>query len=84
MIIINRRFEVDLDLDKGFVKDSVTNHVSSLGVNETELLGYFLSHQNDLLSKKQLIDNIWTKRGVVVEDWFEKECLEKGAMPPPR
>lgn len=66
MIIINRRFEVDLE--KSLVKDSVTNHVSTLGVNETELLSYFLSHPNELLSKKQLIDNIWTKRGVVVEE----------------
>jgi len=66
MIIINRRFEVDLE--KSLVKDGITNHVSTLGVNETELLSYFLSHPNDLLSKKQLIDNIWTKRGVVVEE----------------
>lgn len=66
MILINRCFEVDLN--RGLVKDLNTNHVSSIGINEIELLEYFLSHPNELLSKKQLIDSIWTKRGVVVEE----------------
>ncbi|WP_017070333.1 winged helix-turn-helix domain-containing protein [Vibrio crassostreae] len=66
MILINRCFVVDLN--KSLVKDLHTNHVSSIGLNETELLNYFLAHPNELLSKQQIIDNIWTKRGVVVEE----------------
>ncbi|CAK2502913.1 OmpR/PhoB-type domain-containing protein [Vibrio crassostreae] len=65
-MLINQSFEVDLE--KAFVKDLRSNNVSSLGVNETELIKYFLCHPNELLSKKELIDHIWTKRGVVVEE----------------
>lgn len=66
MVHINRSFEVDLQ--KATVKDLETNNVYRLGTNEVELMKYFLCQPDKLLSKKELIDNIWTKRGVIVEE----------------
>ncbi|NUW70043.1 winged helix-turn-helix domain-containing protein [Vibrio coralliilyticus] len=66
MITINGSFEVDLE--KGIVKNTETNYIVSLGVNEIELLNYFIDNSNTLLSKKDLLDHVWTRKGVFVEE----------------
>ncbi|MCL9782715.1 winged helix-turn-helix domain-containing protein [Vibrio sp. S4M6] len=64
MIVINSRYS----FDSGTITDLNTNHQYELGTNESELLRYFLDHPGDILSKEQLIENVWTKRGTVVEE----------------
>lgn len=66
MITINGSFEVDLE--KGIVKNTKTNYIISLGVNEIELLTYFIDNSNTLLSKKDLLDHVWTRKGIFVEE----------------
>ncbi|KJY86560.1 transcriptional regulator [Vibrio neptunius] len=66
MIKINGSFEVDLE--KGMVKNTETNYIVGLGVNEIELLNYFVDNSNMLLSKRDLLDHVWTRKGAFVEE----------------
>lgn len=66
MKIVNDSFEVNIH--KSYVKNLSNNNVIYLGTNEIELLKYFFSNFDVLLSKRELIDHIWTNRGVVVEE----------------
>ncbi|NUW69490.1 winged helix-turn-helix domain-containing protein [Vibrio coralliilyticus] len=66
MIVINKLFE--LDVEKGIIINLETKFSGYIGTNETQLLTYFLERPNVTIPKKELLDHVWTSRGVVVEE----------------
>lgn len=65
MLLINGTHVVDRTA--GYIQ-SLTSHVRHpIGINEISLLNYMFSHQGKILSKQELMEEIWHKRGIVVE-----------------
>ncbi|ANW27123.1 hypothetical protein BA953_23680 [Vibrio coralliilyticus] len=66
MIVINKLYE--LHVDKGTILNRNTKFSGYIGANEIQLLTYFLERPNEIMPKKELLDHVWTSRGVVVEE----------------
>lgn len=60
--------DILVNLDLGEVVHLSTGRTFSIGKNEVELLSYFLTHPGEVLSRQQLIAEVWAARGVIVED----------------
>ncbi|UTV28453.1 winged helix-turn-helix domain-containing protein [Photobacterium atrarenae] len=50
------------------VQSKLTGLRTVLGSNEIALLRYFIDHSDITLTRQELLDKIWTSRGMVVED----------------
>ncbi|WP_084418959.1 winged helix-turn-helix domain-containing protein [Photobacterium sp. J15] len=65
-LLINNSYMVDFD--EQAVQSQLTGLRTVLGSNEIALLRYFLEHPGVTLSRQKLLDEIWTSKGMVVED----------------
>ncbi|ELR64386.1 cholera toxin transcriptional activator [Photobacterium marinum] len=65
-ILINNSYMVNFD--EQVVQSQLTGLRTVLGSNEIALLRYFLEHPGVTLSRQKLLDEIWTSKGMVVED----------------
>ncbi|WP_051303120.1 winged helix-turn-helix domain-containing protein [Psychromonas aquimarina] len=62
-----------------FKKESISylnsGHKIQVPANEILLLRYFCSHSNQTLTKEDIIDFVWTSRGIVVDDGSLLQCI---------
>ncbi|TFH89952.1 winged helix-turn-helix domain-containing protein [Vibrio ouci] len=56
-----------LDETGGFIHSLKSNIRHPVGVNELSLLSYMFTNQGQVLSKHELMNEVWHKRGIVVE-----------------
>jgi cholera toxin transcriptional activator len=56
-----------LDDTRGFIHSLKSQVRHSIGSNEVSLLSYMLTNKGKVLSKHELMNEVWLKRGVVVE-----------------
>ncbi|KOO16611.1 transcriptional regulator [Vibrio xuii] len=56
-----------LDETGGFIHSLKSNIRHPVGVNELSLLSYMFTNQGQVLSKHELMHEVWHKRGIVVE-----------------
>jgi len=56
-----------LDETDGFIHSLKSNIRHPVGVNELSLLSYMFTNQGQVLSKHELMHEVWHKRGIVVE-----------------
>lgn len=63
--IVNKK--VVLNLESKEVDHIETGKTYTIGANEAALLQIFIDLPNEVLSKQYLIDNVWGKNGLIVE-----------------
>ncbi len=66
MLLINQTFI--FNALAGILEERETGTKISLGGNEVALLQFMIDHPSQPLSKAQLLDEVWFKKGVVVEE----------------
>ncbi|WP_117232830.1 winged helix-turn-helix domain-containing protein [Vibrio maerlii] len=66
MLLINGTYVVDNQ--SGFIQSLSSNIRHSVGMNEILLLNYMMKHRGKVLSKQELMDEVWHKRGMMVEN----------------
>lgn len=66
MLLINNKYI--LNAITGTLEDQQTGIKTALGSNEVSLLQFMIEHPHKPLSKAQLLDEVWYKKGVVVEE----------------
>lgn len=65
MLLINRTHV--LDESSGFIQSLESQVRHPIGINEISLLNYMFSNKGKVLSKQELMNEVWHKRGIVVE-----------------
>ena len=48
--------------------DTLNDSTIELGINESRLLSLFISHKGDVVSREQILEEVWLKRGLVVDE----------------
>ncbi|MEZ8103010.1 winged helix-turn-helix domain-containing protein [Vibrio bivalvicida] len=66
MLLINNKYI--LNALTGTLEERDSGIKVALGSNEVALLQFMIEHPNKPLSKAQLLDEVWYKKGVVVEE----------------
>jgi|GEM_PF-964667 len=56
-----------LDDTGGYIQSLKSQIRHPIGINEISLLTYMFSHKGKVLSKHELMEEVWHKRGIVVE-----------------
>ncbi|MCE7658296.1 winged helix-turn-helix domain-containing protein [Vibrio fluvialis] len=64
-VTLNQNYFFDI---KSKVLTNLVGDVISLGENEKRVLSVFVSNENTVISKKQLIESVWNARGVQVDE----------------
>lgn len=59
---------IQIDFDGGEIHHLGSGRVYRIGTNESELLQYLCLHPQQTLSRAQLIEKVWSSKGIVVED----------------
>ena len=73
MLIINNNHI--LNLLAGSVEDADSGRKTMLGGNEVALLQYMIEHPHKPLSKSELLEQVWHKKGVIVEESSLLHCV---------
>lgn len=73
MLIINNNHI--LNLLAGSVEDADSGQKTMLGGNEVALLQYMIEHPHKPLSKSELLEQVWHKKGVIVEESSLLHCV---------
>ncbi|USD31367.1 MULTISPECIES: winged helix-turn-helix domain-containing protein [Vibrio] len=73
MLIINNNHI--LNLLAGSVEDAESGQKTMLGGNEVALLQYMIEHPHKPLSKSELLEQVWHKKGVIVEESSLLHCV---------
>lgn len=50
------------------IKHIDSGKIYAIGTNEVELLTYLMKNPSVVISRQEIIENVWIKRGIVVED----------------
>ncbi|MBY7944930.1 winged helix-turn-helix domain-containing protein [Vibrio fluvialis] len=64
-VTLNQNYFFDIESK---VLTNLVGDVISLGENEKRVLSVFVSNENTVISKKQLIESVWNARGVQVDE----------------
>ncbi|ENQ5772129.1 winged helix-turn-helix domain-containing protein [Vibrio fluvialis] len=64
-VTLNQNYFFDIESK---VLTNLVGEVISLGENEKRVLSVFVSNENTVISKKQLIESVWNARGVQVDE----------------
>lgn len=64
-VTLNQNYFFDIESK---VLTNLVGDVISLGENEKRVLSAFVSNENTVISKKQLIESVWNARGVQVDE----------------
>ncbi|MFV0487234.1 MAG: transcriptional regulator [Vibrio fluvialis] len=64
-VTLNKNYFFDIESK---VLTNLVGDVISLGENEKRVLSVFVSNENTVISKKQLIESVWNARGVQVDE----------------
>ncbi|ELL7085637.1 transcriptional regulator [Vibrio fluvialis] len=64
-VTLNQNYFFDIESN---VLTNLVGDVISLGDNEKRVLSIFVSNENTVISKKQLIESVWNARGVQVDE----------------
>lgn len=64
-VTLNQNYFFDIESK---VLTNLVGDVISLGENEKRVLSIFVSNENTVISKKQLIESVWNARGVQVDE----------------
>ncbi|EME3969619.1 winged helix-turn-helix domain-containing protein [Vibrio fluvialis] len=64
-VTLNKNYFFDIESK---VLTNLMGDVISLGENEKRVLSVFVSNENTVISKKQLIESVWNARGVQVDE----------------
>ncbi|MFY3327364.1 winged helix-turn-helix domain-containing protein [Vibrio fluvialis] len=64
-VTLNQNYFFDIESK---VLTNLVGDVISLGENEKRVLSVFVSNENTVISKKQLIESVWNVRGVQVDE----------------
>ncbi|MFM2590143.1 transcriptional regulator [Vibrio sp. TBV020] len=56
-----------LDEASGFIHSLKSQIRHPIGINEISLLSYMFTNSGKVLSKQELMDEVWLKRGIIVE-----------------
>ncbi|WP_341663905.1 winged helix-turn-helix domain-containing protein [Vibrio sp.] len=73
ILIINEN--LILNLLAGSVEDITTGYKSMLGGNEVAMLKYMIEHPSEPLAKSTLLEQVWHKKGVIVEESSLLHCI---------
>ncbi|GLT16666.1 hypothetical protein GCM10007938_04420 [Vibrio zhanjiangensis] len=73
MLTINEH--LILNLLAGSVEDITTGYKMMLGGNEVAMLKFMLEHPNEPLTKSILLEQVWHKKGVIVEESSLLHCI---------
>ncbi|MBU2899115.1 winged helix-turn-helix domain-containing protein [Vibrio hepatarius] len=73
MLIINEH--LILNLLAGSVEDLATGRKTMLGGNEVAMLKFMVEHPNEPLTKYTLLEQVWHKKGVIVEESSLLHCI---------
>ncbi|CAM3007896.1 winged helix-turn-helix domain-containing protein [Vibrio neptunius] len=73
MLIINNNHI--LNLLAGSVENAESGQKNMLGGNEVALLQYMIEHPHKPLSKTELLQQVWHKKGVIVEESSLLHCV---------
>ncbi|MFY2508447.1 winged helix-turn-helix domain-containing protein [Vibrio pectenicida] len=73
MLIINEH--LILNLLAGSVEDLTTGRKTMLGGNEVAMLKFMIEHPNVPLTKSTLLEQVWHKKGVIVEESSLLHCI---------
>lgn len=64
-VTLNQNYFFDIESN---VLTNLVGDIISLGDNEKRVLSIFVSNENTVISKKQLIESVWNARGVQVDE----------------
>ncbi|WP_275895324.1 winged helix-turn-helix domain-containing protein [Vibrio tetraodonis] len=73
ILIINEN--LILNLLAGSVEDITTGYKSTLGGNEVAMLKFMVEHPSEPLTKSILLEQVWHKKGVIVEESSLLHCI---------
>ena len=73
ILIINEN--LILNLLAGSVEDITTGYKSMLGGNEVAMLKFMVEHPSQPLTKSILLEQVWHKKGVIVEESSLLHCI---------
>lgn len=60
--------DIQVNLEKSEIHHFKTGRTYPIGSNESELLKFFISRPNEVITRQVLIEQVWVSKGIYVED----------------
>ena len=60
--------DIQVNLEESEIHHFKTGRTYPIGSNESELLKYFISRPNEVITRQVLIEQVWVSKGIYVED----------------